>query len=204
MPEIDLFGNVVYSKEELKEIKKKEAEEKAKKEAEEKAKAEALEKEKELKKQIKAKKKEILDKFNELINDPDTVTNDDAMSSIEAAKAKVNNTDTLLELDNLWQPFDASYNAMKVVAKQKEAEKKKADEEKNAKKYKYPFLMYFGHEYRDVTGVFEEGKEYTEKQLTKALIDHGFKDFKYAQEVQWEYFEDENCLYPKFKLGNRG
>lgn len=204
MPEIDLFGNVVYSKEELKEIKRKEAEEKAKKEAEEKAKAEALEKEKELKKQIKAKKKEILDKFNELINDPDTVTNDDAMSSIEDAKAKVNNTDTLLELDNLWQPFDASYNAMKAVAKQKEAEKKKADEEKNAKKYKYPFLMYFGHEYRDVTGVFEEGKEYTEKQLTKALIDHGFKDFKYAQEVQWEYFEDENCLYPKFKLGNRG
>ncbi len=204
MPEIDLFGNVVYSKEELKEIKRKEAEEKAKKEAEEKAKAEALEKEKELKKQIKAKKKDILDKFNELINDPDTVTNDDAMSSIEDAKAKVNNTDTLLELDNLWQPFDASYNAMKAVAKQKEAEKKKADEEKNAKKYKYPFLMYFGHEYRDVTGVFEEGKEYTEKQLTKALIDHGFKDFKYAQEVQWEYFEDENCLYPKFKLGNRG
>lgn len=204
MPEIDLFGNVVYSKEELKEIKRKEAEEKAKKEAEEKAKTEALEKEKELKKQIKAKKKDILDKFNELINDPDTVTNDDAMSSIEDAKAKVNNTDTLLELDNLWQPFDASYNAMKAVAKQKEAEKKKADEEKNAKKYKYPFLMYFGHEYRDVTGVFEEGKEYTEKQLTKALIDHGFKDFKYAQEVQWEYFDDENCLYPKFKLGNRG
>lgn len=204
MPEIDLFGNVVYSKEELKEIKRKEAEEKAKKDAEEKAKAEALEKEKELKKQIKAKKKEILDKFNEFINDPDTVTNDDAMSSIEDAKAKVNNTDTLLELDNLWQPFDASYNAMKAVAKQKEAEKKKADEEKNAKKYKYPFLMYFGHEYRDVTGVFEEGKEYTEKQLTKALIEHGFKDFKYAQEVQWEYFEDENCLYPKFKLGNRG
>lgn len=88
--------------------------------------------------------------------------------------------------------------------KAKEKETKEKDEEAKAKKYKFPFLMYFGHEYRDVTGVFEEGKEYSEKQLTKTLIDHGFKDFKYAQEIQWEYFEDENCLYPKFKLGNRG
>ena len=204
MPEIDLFGNVVYSKEELKEIKRKEAEEKAKKEAEEKAKAEALEKEKELKKQIKAKKKEILDKIQELINEPEFVDSPELMENLEASQKLVPNLDTLFDLDEEWNKYDAKYDQMLTLRKQKEAEKKKADEEKNAKKYKYPFLMYFGHEYRDVTGVFEEGKEYTEKQLTKALIDHGFKDFKYAQEVQWEYFEDENCLYPKFKLGNRG
>ena len=78
--------------------------------------------------------------------------------------------------------------AVPAVPAPAETPEQKADEEKNAKKYKYPFLMYFGHEYRDVTGVFEEGKEYTEKQLTKTLVEHGFKDFKYAQEIQWEYF----------------
>ncbi len=204
MPEKDLFGNIIYSKEELKEIQRKEAEEKARKEAEEKAKAERLEAEKELKKKIKDKKKDISDKLNKLKEDPETIDTPELMEQLETALTDVPNKTTLVDLDILWRPFEPKYNAMIAIQKQKEENKKNEEAEKKAKKYKYPFLMYFGHEYRDVSGVFEEGKEYTEKQLTKTLVDHGYKDFKYAQEVQWEYFEDENCLYPKFKLGNRG
>ncbi len=204
MPEQDLFGNVIYSKEELKEIQRKEAEEKARKEAEEKAEAERIAAEKELKKKIKDTKKDISDKLNKLKEDPEAIDTPELMEQLETALTDVPNKTTLVDLDILWRPFEPKYNAMIAEEKKKENAAKEEEAEKKAKKYKYPFLMYFGHEYRDVTGVFEEGKEYTEKQLTKALVDHGYKDFKYAQEIQWEYFEDENCLFPKFKLGNRG
>lgn len=200
MSEIDLFGNVIYTKEELAEIKKKEEEEKKQKE--------------EAKRQLeilKDAKTTLKQDFEELLLNDDIVNSEELRNNIEEAKNNVDKQETTAALDSLREKFAAEFQALsdkkkaEIEKKQKEEEKKKKEEEeKKAKKYKYPFLMYFGHEYRDVSGVFEEGKEYTEKQLTKTLVDHGYKDFKYAQEIQWEYFEDENCLYPKFKLGNRG
>ena len=91
----------------------------------------------------------------------------------------------------------------------KEAKKEAKKETKASKaskdaKYKYPFQMYFGHQYRDVSHIFEEGKEYTTDEITKALVEHDYKEFRFANEIEWEYFEDENCLYPKLKVGNRG
>lgn len=82
--------------------------------------------------------------------------------------------------------------------------KAKASKASKDVKYKYPFQMYFGHEYRDMTHIFEEGKEYTTDEITKALVEHDYKEFRFANEIEWEYFEDENCLYPKLKVGNRG
>lgn len=91
----------------------------------------------------------------------------------------------------------------------KEAKKEAKKETKASKaskdaKYKYPFQMYFGHQYRDMTHIFEEGKEYTTDEIKKALVEHDYKEFRFANEIEWEYFEDENCLYPKLKVGNRG
>lgn len=202
MPRMNIFGELEYTDEELKEIeRKKKEEEKAAAEAkaaEEKRKAQ----EKEAKRLLTEKRKTVLKKLEELrdANPEDLDMDDETMSLIEDGIEGINAIETMLELDVIWNPLEAKYNAMQNLKQRKEKEK----EEAKQPKYKYPFLMYFGHEYRDVTGVFEEGKEYTGKQLTKTLVEHGFKDFKYAQEVQWEYFEDENCLYPKFKLGNRG
>lgn len=201
MPKMNIFGELEYSKEELKEIERQKAEEAKRLEEEKRAEEEAKAKAKELKKQIKAKRDDIDKKLDKLI---EKAEDDESLTSLENAKGALPDLNTLQELDAIWNPFDAKYNAMLAIEKQQEKEKKEKEAEANAKKYKYPFQMYFGHEYRDVSGVFEEGKEYTEKQLTKILIEHGYKEFKYAQEIQWEYFEDENCLFPKFKLGNRG
>lgn len=70
--------------------------------------------------------------------------------------------------------------------------------------YKYPFRMYFGHDYRDVSHIFEKNKEYTEKQILDELKNHGYKEFKYAN-AKLEFIEDENCLFVKFiGVGSRG
>lgn len=71
-------------------------------------------------------------------------------------------------------------------------------------KYKYPFRMYFGHDYRDVSHIFEKGKEYLEKDIINALKNHGYKEFNYAT-PKLEFIEDENCLFVKFVgVGSRG
>lgn len=172
----NLFGEIEYSKEEKVKIEQEKQ----------------AEKQNQLKLDIK--KKEVLKKLQKLPKE-----------EFEQIKEDINSFKTIEEVDKCWASHEQQYNDIVT----KEEEKKKAKEEteaktKEGKKYKYPFLMYFGHEYRDVTGVFEEGKEYTGKELVAELVKHGFKDFKYAQDISWEYFDDENCLYPKFKLGNRG
>lgn len=118
---------------------------------------------------------------------------------IEELKKDIESIDTLsLEEVN---SLRAKYKAL--ISKAKNA-KNKATNSKPVKKYKYPFKMYFGHEYRDVSHIFVPDTEYSESEITTALIEHGYKEFKFAKEINYEYFADENCLFPKLQVGNRG
>lgn len=117
---------------------------------------------------------------------------------LEADIASIDNS-TLEEINALQDKYK---EAIEEINKPKEKKSTKASS--GGKKYKFPFLMYFGHEYRDVSNMFEDGQEYSEAEITLALANHGYKEFKIAPQVEYEYFEDENCLFPKFKVGNRG
>lgn len=127
--------------------------------------------------------------------------------NIEELKADINALKEAITNEQV-NEISSKYKAAVVeMKKNKDEAKKKAEaqeKEKKIKKFKYPFLMYFGHDYRDVSGMFEEGKSYTEQEITTILIEHGFKEFKFANTIEYEYFKDENCLFPKLKLGNRG
>lgn len=121
-------------------------------------------------------------------------------SELEKDIASIENL-SLEEIENLENKYS---EAIEEINKPKAKTAKATKSSTSNKKYRYPFLMYFGHEYRDVSHIFEEGKEYTEGEITLALANHGYKEFKIAPQVEYEYFEDENCLFPKFKVGNRG
>lgn len=122
-----------------------------------------------------------------------------AKIEIDELKKDIESIDTLSleEVNSLRKKYKA------LISKAKNAKENKSNS-KPAKKYKYPFKMYFGHEYRDVSHIFVPDKEYSEKEITDALIEHGFKEFKFAKEINYEYFADENCLFPKLQVGNRG
>ncbi len=127
--------------------------------------------------------------------------------NIEELKADINKLKEATTNDQINEISDKYRTAVIEMQKNKDEAKKKSEskeKEKKVKKYKYPFLMYFGHDYRDVSGMFEDGKSYTENEITQVLIEHGFKEFKFANTIEYEYFQDENCLFPKLKLGNRG
>lgn len=122
-------------------------------------------------------------------------------SELEKDIASIEN----LSLEEVKKLENKYSKAIKEINKPKESKPAKNTKSSTSdKKFKYPFLMYFGHEYRNVSHIFEEGKKYTEAEITLALANHGYKEFKIAPQVEYEYFEDENCLFPKFKVGNRG
>lgn len=177
MAEFDLFGEKVLTKEELK--AQKEEEKKAKEQEVLKAKKEAEEA-----RNLESLREKVKDTLTEL----DEKTYPDLMNDI----------------DSIDEASKADLTALKTKYKDAFGSEKKESSNASGKKYKFPFLMYFGHEYRDVSHMFEDGKEYYTDEITKILAEHGYKEFKVAPTVEYEYFEDENCLFPKFKVGNRG
>lgn len=122
---------------------------------------------------------------------------------IAVLKTDIDSIDTLSieECKTLREKYQGIIAEVKKV--KEKASKSKASKEKQ-KTYKYPFVMYFGHQYRDVTNLFDEGREYVEEEISKILAKAGYKEFRYANEIKYEYFANENCLYPKLKVGNRG
>lgn len=93
----------------------------------------------------------------------------------------------------------------KVKSKVKEPKKEKKKEgakKSTSSKYKYPFIMHIAARNIDVSHIFEEGKEYTAQEITKAMLEHQFYDF--AGEVTYEFMESDNVLLPIFRQHKKG
>lgn len=82
---------------------------------------------------------------------------------------------------------------------EKQASKK---ETKGEKKYKYPFEIYLAAEKRDVSYIFENDKEYTDTEITKKMLEHGFYEF--AGSVTYDFMEKDNVLVPIFQQHKKG
>lgn len=82
--------------------------------------------------------------------------------------------------------------------------KKKAAEEKTAAKkaekaepakgktYKAPFQLYAGSVMKDVTGYFEDGKEYTGEEISKIMLDHD--EYFFASKCDFDYIPETNTV----------
>lgn len=71
-----------------------------------------------------------------------------------------------------------------------EAEKKPAGTAK--KKYKAPFQLYMGSRLRDVTGLFEDGKEYTGDEITAVMIAND--EYFFTGKIEYDYIEKTNTV----------
>lgn len=90
----------------------------------------------------------------------------------------------------------------KAKEKKEKKEKKENKENKEVKKYTYPFIMHIAARNIDISHVFEEGKEYSEDEITKAMLEHQFYDF--AGSVSYDFIESDNVLIPIFKQHKKG
>lgn len=71
------------------------------------------------------------------------------------------------------------------------------------KKYQYPFKIYFkGHDVQQPDHIFDFGVEYTEKEISTKLFQHGYKEF--AGDVKYTYDEVDEMLVPDFTSQKHG
>ncbi len=95
----------------------------------------------------------------------------------------------------------------KPVKKEKKKEesaapKKSETKTQNGKKFKFPFQVYFAGQTHDVTGFFEDGKEYTEKQISDVMLAQHFYEFSGA--VSYDFVEETNTLVAMFAQHKKG
>ena len=193
VPTYDIFGTPIYSKEELKEMKKQEeAEAKAKAEAEQKKKEEA-EKLKSLKKDYETKLKGILIK----VGNPEELEQD--IKDLKAAKV-------LEAVENIFNKYKPTIEQIEKEEKETkmaaEEAKKKALEAKNNPKYKYPFVIHYAGRNIPTDHMFEHGQESTAEQIRTCMLENQFYEF--SGKVKFEYLEKDNVLLPIFEQHKKG
>lgn len=106
-------------------------------------------------------------------------------------------------MENLFEmlePVEVKEEAKKNRAAKKE--NKTVETADKNKKYKYPFEIYLAAEKKDVSFMFENGKEYTGAEITKSMLEHGFYEF--AGNVTYDFIEKDNVLVPIFQQHKKG
>lgn len=98
--------------------------------------------------------------------------------------------------------------AVKVAKKEKEeaavkvAKKEKIAKNNAEKRYRYPFKLYLAARFLETDSIFEEEKEYSESEITKLMLEHGYYEF--AGKVTFDFRENENVLIPIFYQHKKG
>lgn len=73
---------------------------------------------------------------------------------------------------------------------------------KGKKSFTAPFRIYLAAQKMDVSHIFEDGQTYTESQITKAMLQHGYYEF--SGSVKYDFIESENILVPIFQQPKKG
>lgn len=96
---------------------------------------------------------------------------------------------------------------LKLDKKEIKKNEAKKDQEKEIKKepkksYKFPFQIYFAGTNHDMTGAFEENREYSTKQITDIMLANHFYEF--AGAVDYDYIQETNTLVAMFMQHKKG
>ena len=69
--------------------------------------------------------------------------------------------------------------------------------------YVYPFNLYTEGHIVDISSYgFEDGKTYTDKQISEIMLDH--RHYEFAGEMTYKMFEDDNTLVATAKQYKKG
>lgn len=73
---------------------------------------------------------------------------------------------------------------------------------KSGKSFTAPFRIYLAAQKMDVSHIFEDGQTYTDTEITKAMLQHGYYEF--SGSVKYDFIESENILVPIFQQPKKG
>lgn len=89
----------------------------------------------------------------------------------------------------------------KVKKKATKTEQKKS-QKNDDKKYRYPFILWMDRKQADVSHIFEDGKEYSENEISNLMLEHG--DYDFSGKVNYDYLKDKNVLAVSFQKHSKG
>lgn len=126
-----------------------------------------------------------------------------------------NEQEDQLSMDDVWGLIGTAPETLnkdeKPKPKEKKEKKEKAEKPEpkkeatptfSAKKWKFPFQIYFAGKVHDLTGMFQDEEEYTADQITKKMLEHHFYEF--SGTVEYDYMEDTNTLVAMFRQHKKG
>lgn len=118
-------------------------------------------------------------------------------------KAKMKKANMQYDIKKSYEENKARYDEYLKI-KQKGAQKLKEARAKTqkSKTYTYPFTLHYAGQDLDVSHIFEEGSEYSEKQITEKMLEHKFYEF--SGSVSYEHMKEENVLIPIFSQHKKG
>lgn len=89
----------------------------------------------------------------------------------------------------------------KIYSKTSNSSKAKTPTTENG--YVYPFSLYTEGHIVDISNYgFEDGKTYTDKQISQIMLDH--RHYEFAGEMTYKMFEDDNTLVATAKQYKKG
>ena len=111
----------------------------------------------------------------------------------EPAKAKEKETAVESKVKEEAKQAKADEKPKKTAKKANKTTKKKADSESNGITFKYPFNIYSEGRIIDIDNYgFEEGQEYTEKQISDVMLQH--KHYEFGGKLEFNFIEEDNVI----------
>ena len=108
--------------------------------------------------------------------------------------------------DKTEKPKQQDKKPIKAAAKQNgetKKEKKPAAKKADNNKYKYPFRLQYANQYLDLSGIFDDGQEYTAVEICKLMLQHGYFSFS-AEQTSFDFRPAENVLVAYGKQYKKG
>ena len=104
---------------------------------------------------------------------------------------KVEEKETLAEKE--LKQDESDKKSKKTAKKNNKTTKKKVDGEGNVKTFKYPFNIYSEGRIIDVNNYgFEDGQNYTEKQICDLMLQH--KHYEFGGKLEFNFIEEDNVI----------
>ncbi|MCH4182971.1 MAG: hypothetical protein LKF48_07435 [Prevotella sp.] len=77
-----------------------------------------------------------------------------------------------------------------------------ANDDKTGTNYKAPFHVYFSGRNHEEPGMFQDGRSYSEKEITNIMLKHRF--FEFSGTVKYDYDKESNTVIAMFEQHKKG
>ena len=112
----------------------------------------------------------------------------------EQIQNQENDSGEQLNMDDIFGMLSDSTEDLKTdkPAPQPKAKKQAEKAGQAEKKFMFPFQLYAGSCLMDITGYFEDGKEYSGSDITKIMLAHD--EYFFTSKIEFDYMADTNTV----------